>query len=126
MKELVINVERTGFPIKIRGHEYFFDCSVEAVEQYRLRQEKLQALIDSIDDKDESLETNLKSLKEAYDGLVGQEIFDELYKEVPDLLAWVNAFWGLLNGINERLDEFYKQQYQINKTIANEYLTKKG
>lgn len=41
MKALEIKVERTGFPVKIAGHEFFFDCSLEHIKEYEETYDKV-------------------------------------------------------------------------------------
>lgn len=124
LRELVIDVKRTGFPVKLAGIEFFFDCSVEAVEKYQMKQTKIQNLLDSVDSKEKGFDENFSYLEEAYDVLLEEGAFKKLYKKVPDFFAWIDAYWVLVEGINDRIDQFLKDQEETFQTIADEYLSK--
>jgi hypothetical protein len=112
MKALDIKVERTGFPIILAGHEFFFDCSLEHLTEYEEAYDKvmqeLKELEDQAEEKDNELYVTI--LTKGYDSILGAGSFGVLYKEVPDIIAWLNAFYDLSLGISESIEEFTNKQ----------------
>lgn len=115
MKALEIKVERTGFPIRLAGHEFFFDCSLEHLTEYEQTYDKvIQELKELGEQSDEmSNELYISILTKGYDSVLGSGTFEILYKDVPDIIAWLNAFYDLSTGINESVEEFTKKQGKL-------------
>lgn len=125
MKKLVINAKKSGFPIEIEGESFWFDCSVESVERFQLKQVELQETIDKLDGKEGTLKDNLNCIEQAYDSILEKGAFKKLYKKIPDIYAWIESFFPLIEGINERINEFVSEQSNTFTSITEEYLSKK-
>lgn len=121
MTVLNIDVERTGFPIKIAGLEFFFDASIEGIEEYeRNYQETINRLYE-IEETEDALNDRKKMLKEAYDTILGKNAFDKIYKKVPDVIALNNAFFTIVNGIDEHVAKVAEDQAGKVEKLMSEY-----
>ncbi|WP_434102704.1 hypothetical protein [Enterococcus faecalis] len=51
-------------------------------------------------------------LAKGYDVMLGEGTFDTftVYADIPDINAWLNAFFDLYNGIADQLNEFKEEQ----------------
>ncbi|MEX1497698.1 MULTISPECIES: hypothetical protein [Enterococcus] len=130
MKALEIKVERTGFPIVLAGHEFFFDSSPEHLIEVQKNYEEFEKGVESIEvtDEDDIDSLDLESYKDllgkGYDVMLGEGTFDKLYDEIPDINAWLNAFFDLYSGIAEQLDEFKDEQTKKSERLKQKYLKK--
>lgn len=75
---------------------------------------------------DGDIESKKEALGLGYDVMLGDGAFKKLYKEVPDLIAWINAFFDLASGIAQNIDEFKKEQESKSTNVQKEYLKKKA
>lgn len=125
MKALNINVERTGFPVSLAGLDFFFDCSAEHIEEYEVKYAEVEKKLNELED-DGDIESKKEALGLGYDVMLGDGAFKKLYKEVPDLIAWINAFFDLASGIAQNIDEFKKEQESKSNNVQKEYLKKKA
>lgn len=128
MKSLDIKIQRTGFPFKLAGREFFFDCSAENIENYYANWEQAQKELEeySASKTDMELEDGLLALNKAYGLLIGEDAFKELYEETPDMIAWQQAFVILADGINENVQEYLKQTSKKAKQAKKDYLLKQA
>lgn len=130
MKALEIKVERTGFPIVLAGHEFFFDSSPEHLIEVQKNYKEFEKGVESIEvtDEDDIDSLDLESYKDllgkGYDVMLGEGTFDKLYDEIPDINAWLNAFFDLYSGIAEQLDEFKDEQTKKSERLKQKYLKK--
>lgn len=127
MKTLDISVERTGFPVKLDGEEFFFDCSTEHITAYETDYQELMKKLESEATQEEpDLDQVRNMLGEAYDLLLGHGAFDRLYPKIPDTIAWSNALIDLSEGIYQNVQSFKKEQEQKSKDVKEKYLLKKS
>lgn len=136
-----IQIKRSGFPVIIGGHEFWYDLSVEKVKEYtEIEQrvnERLQEIQKEIVDKailngdkvnvdnfDGALELSKETCKLNYDLTFGEGTFDTLYKDFPDVQALFNAWFEVQAYIEVKLEQIRKENEQISKTKADEYRKK--
>ena len=93
---LNIDIQRTGIPIKIAGIEFFFDASLESVENYHLQYDEIIKSIEELPETENVLENGA---------------FKKLYKKVPDVIALRTVFFEVVRGIDEYTESFL-QKYQ--------------
>ena len=125
MKALDIKVERTGFPVSLAGEEFFFDCSTEHVEDYEAKYVEVEKKLNGLDDNGD-IDSQKEALRMGYDVMLGEGAFEKLYDKVPDLIAWINAFFDLSAGIAQNVDEFKKSQDKKAADLKSKYLKKKA
>lgn len=125
MKALNIKVERTGFPVHLAGLEFFFDCSTEHIEEYEVKYVDVEKKLNSLKDEGNN-EATLEALRLGYDVMLGEGAFNKLYSEIPDSIAWINAFFDLSSGIAENIEDFKREQEDKSKNLKKEYLKKKA
>ncbi|MDU1706954.1 MAG: hypothetical protein E6826_00375, partial [Anaerococcus vaginalis] len=70
------------------------------------------------------LEPYKELLAKGYDVMLGEGTFDTLYADIPDINAWLNAFFDLYNGIADQLDEFKEEQTKNSQRLKQKYLKK--
>lgn len=136
-----IQIKRSGFPVIIGGHEFWYDLSVEKVKEYtEIEQrvnERLQEIQKEIVDKailngdkvnvdnfDGALELSKETCKLNYDLTFGEGTFDTLYKDFPDVQALFNAWFEVQAYIEVKLEQIRKENEQLSKTKADEYRKK--
>lgn len=125
MQGLKINVERTGFPIELGGHKFFFDCSTEHIEEYEEKFTAVGPKLEKLEQGDDTIEDYKKALTIGYDAMLGEGTFEKLYDSVPDVVAWINAFYTLAEGIAEKVSEVQKEQSSKSDELKKQYLKKK-
>lgn len=125
MKALDIKVERTGFPVTLAGEKFFFDCSTEHIEEYEVKYVEVEKKLNDLDD-DGDIDSQKEALRMGYDVMLGEGAFEKLYDKVPDLIAWINAFFDLSAGIAQNVDEFKKSQDKKAADLKSKYLKKKA
>ncbi|MGG5331617.1 hypothetical protein [Enterococcus sp. AZ163] len=125
MQGLKINVERTGFPIELGGHKFFFDCSTEHIEEYEEKFAAVGPKLEKLEQGDDTIEDYKKALTIGYDAMLGEGTFEKLYDSVPDVVAWINAFYTLAEGIAEKVSEVQKEQSSKSDELKKQYLKKK-
>lgn len=136
-----IQIKRSGFPVIIGGHEFWYDLSVEKVKEYtEIEQrvnERLQEIHKEIVDKailngdkvnvdnfDGALELSKETCKLNYDLTFGDGTFDTLYKDFPDVQALFNAWFEVQAYIEVKLEQVRKENEELSKTKADEYRKK--
>lgn len=136
-----IQIKRSGFPVIIGGHEFWYDLSVEKVKEYtEIEQrvnERLQEIQKEIVDKailngdkvnvdnfDGALELSKETCKLNFDLTFGEGTFDTLYKDFPDVQALFNAWFEVQAYIEVKLEQIRKENEQLSKTKADEYRKK--
>lgn len=143
---LKIDVQRTGFPVKIGSVELFFNSSLENLVRFinieKLVQEKLKearekaqhihlpddANIEDLDSKtiDTALDLNKEYIAAQYDIIFGDGTFKKVYEAHPDILALERAIDVVGVSIakeidmqeGERAKEVEKKQDEILNKIA--------
>ncbi|SET33295.1 hypothetical protein SAMN04487821_11020 [Enterococcus malodoratus] len=125
MKALNITVERTGFPVSLAGLDFFFDCSAEHIEEYEVKYTEVERKLKELED-DGDIESKKEALGLGYDVMLGEGAFKKLYEKVPDLIAWINAFFDLAGGIAQNINEFKNDQENKSKDLEKKYLKKKA
>lgn len=136
-----IQIKRSGFPVIIGGHEFWYDLSVEKVKEYtEIEQrvnERLQEIQKEIVDKailngdkvnvdnfDGALELSKETCKLNFDLTFGEGTFDTLYKDFPDVQALFNAWFEVQAYIEVKLEQIKKENEELSKTKADEYRKK--
>lgn len=125
MRALNITVERTGFPVSLAGLDFFFDCSAEHIEEYEVKYTEVERKLKEFED-DGDIESKKEALGLGYDVMLGEGAFKKLYEKVPDLIAWINAFFDLAGGIAQNINEFKNDQENKSKDLEKKYLKKKA
>lgn len=130
MEPLVIDVERTGFPIKIGSNEFFFDSSIEGISKYQENYAKalveVQAL-EILDDTDEKevLSQRVEVFRKAFDIVLGEGSFDKIYKEINDIIALEKIFYKVVSGVDMHVklvvDDYSKQTEAILSEYENKF-----
>src|SRR5690625_2909645 len=146
-----INVNRTGFPIKIGSIELWFDSSIENLRRFfsveELAQEKLKKAqekakhihfpddldLDSFDidelevkNVDAAIDFNKEFIAAQYDIIFGDGTFKKIYKQYPDIIALESALDPLGAAIAERIGEMEEERTEKIEAKKNEYLKKKA
>ncbi|WP_379946466.1 DUF6673 family protein [Enterococcus devriesei] len=124
MKAVDIKVERTGFPVTLAEVEFFFDCSTEHIEKYESEYVQVEKKLSELNE--DNIESQKEALRLGYDVMLGEGAFDKLYGKVPDLIAWINAFFDLSEGIAQNIEGFKKSQEKKASDVKTKYLKKKA
>lgn len=149
MSEVVsIDIQRTGFPIKLGTVELWFDTSyenlltffkVEELAQEKLKdaQEKAQTLsfpdelnADALDDEtikavNVAFDVNKTFIGAQYDILFGDGTFDKLYEAHPDIAALEQTLEIVGVAIGNKLETMESERSVITEIKKAEYLAKK-
>ena len=120
-----IKVKRTGFPITIAGIEFFFDSSVEGVEKYARDYQEAVDYLNNLEEVGDSIEERKNILRKAYDTILGEGSFDLLYDKIPDVIAWNDTFFVMLDGIEQEVSKVVKEQNKKTENIMKLYDKKK-
>lgn len=147
MSDIKIDIQRTGFPVKIGSLELWFDSSlenlrrffnVEEIAQQKLKeaQEKAQHIhfpdevenVEDLDTKtiDAAFDVNKEFIAAQYDIIFGDETFKKIYKQYPDILALEQVLTPIGNAIAERIESQEKERSEQIEATKNEYLIKKA
>lgn len=142
-----IDINRTGFPVKIGSLELWFDSSIEnlrsffnieEIAQQKLKeaQEKAQyihfpAEINDISDievetVDAAIDLQKEFIAAQYDILFGNGTFKKIYKVYPDILALEKALEVVGVSIAKRIDEMEEERNAATEAKKAEYLNKKA
>lgn len=136
-----IQVNRSGFPVIIGGHEFWFDLRAEKVKEYAEIEERVnkrlneiqkeiveKAVLDgdkvNVDNFDGALDLTIETCKLNYDLTLGEGTFDTLYKDFPDVNALYNAWFEVQAFIEVKLEQIRKEQEKTSKDKADEYRKK--
>lgn len=150
MSEIKIDIQRTGFPVKIGTIELWFDSSLEnlrnffnvdeiAQDRVKKAQENVEHIHFPKDIKDYELgdytEKDVKNIDAAfdfnkefiatqYDIIFGDGTFKKIYKKYPDIIALEDALDPLGFAIAKRLEEQEKERSAKVEKEINEALEK--
>lgn len=137
MEEINIKLERTGFPVKIGGHDFFYSTSSESAKRYveleatvNNRIKELQksivdtAIIDGqtvdVDSFGKAIDYAKEGVKLNYDLLLGEGTFDTLYADFPDVEALSRALIEVRANIELKLEEIEAKRMAVNKAKVDE------
>ncbi|WP_342512252.1 hypothetical protein MKY34_16735 [Sporosarcina sp. FSL K6-1522] len=147
--EIVIDIQRTGFPVKIGSIELWFDSSLENLRRYfnvdeiarrklKEAQDKAQHIhfpaeiteenIGDVDVKsvDAALDVNKEFIAAQYDIVFGDGTFKKIYKTYSDILALEQALEVVGIAIGERLETLEEERVAKTEAKKAEYLNKKA
>ena len=144
--EIKINIQRTGFPVKIGTTELWFDSSLENLRRFfdveEIAQEKLKEAqekakhihfpeeidIDNIDIKsvDAAFDVNKEFIAAQYDIVFGDGTFKKVYKKYPDILALEQTLEVVGAAIGKRIEELEFERTEKVESKKAEYLSKKA
>lgn len=143
-----INVEKTGFPVKIGSIELFFDASVEnlrkffdvdeiAQEKMKEAQEKAQHIhfpdnlkdikIEDVDVKslEAAIDVNKDFIAAQYDIIFGEGTFEKVYKVYPDMVALENALEPIGVAISKEIENMEFQRSELIEAEIDKAVEKK-
>jgi hypothetical protein len=149
MKELKIDIQRTGFPVKLGTIELWFDSSLENLRRFfnidKLAQEKLKEVqekakhihfptdldeetVKNLDEQtiDAAFDVNKEFIAIQYDLIFGEGTFKKIYKKYPDIIALENALDPLGLAIAKRIEEQEEERKNEVEEKKNAYLSKKA
>lgn len=142
-----IDINRTGFPIKIGTLELWFDSSLENLRRFfnieeiaqkklKLAQEKAQHIhfpekINDISDVevetvDAAFDVQKEFIAAQYDIIFGDGTFKKIYEQYSDILALEQALEVVGIAIAERIGELEKERTEKTEMKKAEYLSKKA
>lgn len=151
-QELKIDIQRTGFPVKIGTLELWFDSSLEnlrrffsvdelAKQKLKEAQEKAKHIhfpddieeyeLDDFTDEDiknvdAAFDVNKEFIAAQYDIIFGDGTFKKIYQKYPDIIALEQALDPLGIAIAKRIEEQEKERSEKVEEKKNEYLNKKA
>ena len=146
--EIVIDIQRTGFPVKVGTVELWFDSSLENLRRFfnieEIVQQKLQEAqekarhihfpaeiteenIDEIEIKsvDAAIDVNKEAIAAQYDVIFGDGTFKKIYKKHPDIWALEQALEVVGIAIAKRIEEQESVRAKETDSKKAEYLAKK-
>ncbi|MEN2467885.1 hypothetical protein [Ornithinibacillus sp. JPR2-1] len=146
MQELNIDIQRTGFPVKLGTLELWFDSSLENLRRFynvdEIAQKKLKEAqekakhihfpdevdLENIDIElvDAAFDANKEFIAAQYDIIFGEGVFKRIYTKYPDIIALENALDPLGIAIAERIEQLEKEREKTVEEKAREYLAKKN
>lgn len=149
MSEIKIDIQRTGFPVKVGTIELWFDSSIENLRNFihveELAEKKLEEAkekakhihfpadityenVHEVDKKDidDALNLNNEFVAAQYDLLFGDGTFKKVYKKYPDIIALESALEPIGNAIAKRVEELEFERTKEVENTKNEYLKKKA
>lgn len=147
MSEVKIDIQRTGFPVKIGSIELWFDSSIENLRRFfnadEIAQQKLKEaqerakhvhfpdVIENIEDVevetvDAAFDVNKEFVAAQYDIIFGDDTFKKIYKQYPDILALEQALGPIGIAIARRIEEQEKERTEQVNVRKSEYLNKKA
>lgn len=147
MTEIKIDIQRTGFPVKVGSVELWFDSSLEnlmnfsnldEIAQQKLKEarEKAQHIhfpskINDISDVeaetiDAAFDLNKEFIAAQYDIIFGDGTFKKIYKKYPDILALEQALEVMGFAISERIEAQEIERTAKIETKKAEYLNRKA
>lgn len=143
-KEIKIDIQRTGFPVKVGSIDLWFDSSVENLRRFfnvdELANEKLEESLEKakhihfpedltetkLSTVDAAIDANKEFVAAQYDILFGDGTFKELYKTYPDMVALESALAPLGEAIAIRIEELQKERAKKVEQQTTKYLNKKA
>lgn len=144
--ELKIDIQRTGFPVKIGEIELWFDSSLEnlkrflnveeiAKKQLKEAQEKAKHVhfpeeikLENLDMEviDVAFDVNKEFIAAQYDIIFGDGTFKKIYKKYPDIFALENALDPLGSAIAERIEKLEEKRVEKVEKVKKEALKKQA
>lgn len=144
--ELKIDIQRTGFPVKIGTVELWFDSSIENLRRFfnveEIAQKKLKEAQDKarhihfpeeinidnleIETVDAAIDVNKEFIAAQYDILFGDGTFKKIYKTYPDVLALEQSLEVVGVAISKRIEELEEERTEKTESKKAEYLSKKA
>jgi len=153
-KDIKVDVNKTGFPVRIGSIELWFDSSlenlrtffnVEKIAQERLKEAKEKAqhihfpdgledinLEDTdnetiIDDRtaDVAVDVFKEFVAAQYDIVFGDNTFKKVYKKYPDIMALERALVVASEAISNQIEEANEELSERTEVMKEEYLNKK-
>jgi hypothetical protein len=150
MSEIKIDIQRTGFPVKIGKLELWFDSSFENLRRFfdidKIAKEKLKEAEKKamhihfpdnfreykpedytekdIKNVDAALDLNKEFIAAQYDILFGDGTFKKIYKEYPDIIALEKALDPIGHAIAEKIKELEKERAESVEELKKEALQK--
>ncbi|AEQ24906.1 TPA: hypothetical protein VDA20_001833 [Streptococcus pyogenes] len=141
MSEIIVDLKRTGFPVKIGQVELWFDTSQERLIEFfdietevnrRLNEYEKQVIEANLDNEIEdkgvtkdvaqsALDLEAKYLEINYDLLFGEGTFAQLYAEYPDKEALENTLEIVCREIEVKLKELAIEREKIVKQKTKKY-----
>lgn len=143
-----IDIERTGFPVKIGIVELWFDSSLENLRRFinveELAQQKLKEAqekakhihfpdeidietVKNLDEKtiDAAIDLNKEFIAAQYDIIFGDGTFKKLYEVYPDIIALEKALDIVGVAIAQKIEEQEEERQKLVEQKKAEYLNKK-
>lgn len=146
-KELNIDIQRTGFPVKVGTVKLWFDSSLENLRNFfnvdEIAQEKLKEAqekakhihfpadtdnIENIDVKtiNAAFDVNKEFIAAQYDIVFGDGAFKKIYDKHPDILALEQALEPLCTAISQRIEGMEVERTKRVEEKKSEHLAKKA
>lgn len=142
-----INIERSGFPVKIGEFEFWFDTSNEAMQHFinidQIVNDRYNAYLAEISERSakgefddakkgeiteevigQAIELERKQVEIKYDALFGDGTFAKLYEKYPDYLALDDALDQADILIGEELKKIKEERANKVNERTNQYLQK--
>src|SRR5690625_7155227 len=133
MSEIKIDIQRTGFPVKIETIELWYDSSIENLRNFiqveELAEKKLEEAkekakhihipadityenVHEVDKKDidDALNLNNEFVAAQYDLLFGDGTFKKIYKKYPDIIALESAIEPIGEASADSVEEMELRQ----------------
>lgn len=149
MSEIKIDIERSGFPVRIGEIELWFDMSIENMVNFFDIEEKLKERLKKAEEKmkgvelpgevdpddigkldrhiiDSVFDYNKEFVKAQYDIIFGDGTFDKIYKKYPDIAQLERIINVLGVEIAKKIEEEEKERSKLVEKRKNEYLNKKA
>lgn len=122
MSDIQIDIQRTGFPVRIGEVELWFDDSMESLSNFFDAEKKLQEKdleiaekLKEYEDVDESamdtvtahkiLELKKESISAFYENVFGEGSFDKIYNNYPDINELENIIVPIGKSISDMILE---------------------
>ena len=142
-----INIERSGFPVKIGEFEFWFDTSNEAMQHFinidQIVNDRYNAYLAEISERSakgefddakkgeiteevigQAIELERKQVEIKYDALFGDGTFAKLYEKYPDYLALDDALNQADILIGEELKKITEERANKVNERTSQYLQK--
>lgn len=142
-----INIERSGFPVKIGEFEFWFDTSNEAMQHFinidQIVNDRYNAYLAEISERSakgefddakkgeitekvigQAIELERKQVEIKYDTLFGDGTFAKLYEKYPDYLALDDALDQADILIGEELKKIKEERANKVNERTSQYLQK--
>lgn len=142
---LSIDVQRSGFPVKVAGVELWFDTSLENIQKFlnieQLAQEKLVAAQEvaagielpyelsaetiSSETAESAMFVHREFVKALYDITFGDGSFDKIYEVVTDVVALEDTYNVLGVALAQRMGELHEERGKATQAKIKKYMDKK-